>query len=96
MLPQSPLSNYTFSHNFTSVKGAILLLPNRICVIKLRQQKLVHPTAGSFKDPQAEAGAKLFGCYWEICTILPPKQAESTRLTQVGKLVGEMKWLWNE
>lgn len=75
MLPQSLLSNYTFSHmqaNFSSINL------NRICIIKLRQQKLVHPTAGSFKDPQA--GAKLFGSYWEISTILPPKQTESTRL----------------
>lgn len=50
---------YTFSHtraDFTSVKKAILLLPNRIYVqvaegakIK-RQQKIVHPIAGSFKE----------------------------------------------
>lgn len=88
MLPQSLLSNYTFSYNLTSMKGATLLLPNRICVLKLRQQKLVHLTSGSFKDPQAEAGAKLFGCYWAICTILPPKQAEGTRPSSGRKISG--------
>lgn len=71
MLPQSLLSNYTFSHMWAN------FMSNRICVIKLRQQKLVHLIAGSFKDLQAEAGAKLFGSYWEICTILPPNRQKA-------------------